>query len=249
MTRRLVAAPLLALALAGCSWFTDFKQQPKMDPWESPSDTIAMRGNPQLSVPIYGSVTPGFAYGRAAAIATLDSMAGIANPTAADERSLNNGRILFSHNCAVCHGDRGAGDGPVTKFGYPPIAIGAGSNAAGNLRDGYIFAIIRNGRGLMPSYNRIEEADRWDVVNYLRALQSGANVPVGAPAPPGITGPYVPRSTVAAPTRPVPYYRSAAPTTGGSDTSAAGTRVPAQGAAPRADTTRADTAATRPTAR
>ena len=37
--------------------------------------------------------------------------------------------------------------------------------------DGYIFGMIRNGRGLMPPYNRIEEMDRWDVVNYVRALQ------------------------------------------------------------------------------
>ena len=27
--------------------------------------------------------------------------------------------------------------------------------------DGYIFGMIRNGRGLMPTYNRIEEPDRW----------------------------------------------------------------------------------------
>ena len=37
--------------------------------------------------------------------------------------------------------------------------------------DGYIWGMIRNGRGLMPPYNRIEEMDRWDVVNYLRGLQ------------------------------------------------------------------------------
>ena len=33
----------------------DFKQQPKIDPWETPSDTIAMRGNPRGSVPITGT--------------------------------------------------------------------------------------------------------------------------------------------------------------------------------------------------
>ena len=45
---------------------------------------------------------------------------------------------------------------------------------------GVIFGIIRNGRGLMPPYNRIEENDRWDLINYLRALQAGGNVAVGA---------------------------------------------------------------------
>ncbi len=39
-----------------------------------------------------------------------------------------------------------------------------------NRTDGYIFGMIRNGGVFMPTYNRIEEMDRWDVVNYVRAL-------------------------------------------------------------------------------
>ena len=49
-------------AVSGCAWFTDFKQQPKLDPWETPADTIPMRANPQFSVPVYGSAAPGFAF-------------------------------------------------------------------------------------------------------------------------------------------------------------------------------------------
>src|SRR5215218_6146284 len=62
VARNVRFAPLLLLA--ACSWFTDFKQQPKIDPWESGSDTIPFRGNPQGSVPIYGSNAPGFMYDR-----------------------------------------------------------------------------------------------------------------------------------------------------------------------------------------
>jgi hypothetical protein len=73
--------------------------------------------------------------------------------------------------------------------------------------DGYIFGMIRNGRGLMPPYNRIEEMDRWDIVNYLRALQgvSGKTVEVGPLAAPGVTGDKVPGSTVLGPQRPAPF--------------------------------------------
>lgn len=201
----------LMIALAGCSWFTDFKQQPKIDPWESPADSIAPRANPQMSVPIYGTSAPGFAYGRMASIATIDSMSAITNPVPSDDRSLRNGRMQYAINCAVCHGERAAGDGPVTKFGFPPIAIGAGSNAAGRLTDGYLFGIIRNGRGLMPPYNRIEERDRWDLINYLRALQQGVAVEVGAPARPGITGDKMPGANTVAPTRPAPHFRGVTP--------------------------------------
>jgi mono/diheme cytochrome c family protein len=213
-TKSRSAYALLLAALGACSWFTDFRRQPKIDPWETPADSIAPRANPQFSVPIYGSAAPGFAYGRHAAIADLNAMAGIANPIAADERSLRNGGMQFQINCAVCHGTRGAGDGPVTRFGFPPIAIGAGSNAAGQLSDGYIFGIIRNGRGLMPPYNRIEEGERWDLINYLRALQSGnAAVAATVVGRPGETGSKVPGPSLTAPTRPVPYFRPLAPTT------------------------------------
>jgi mono/diheme cytochrome c family protein len=208
-----VAMSALLSAVSGCSWFTDFKQQPKIDPWESVADSIPPRANPQHSVPIYGSSAPGFAYGRMASIATVDSMSSITNPVASDERSLRNGRMQYAINCSTCHGERGAGDGPVTKFGFPPIVIGAGSNAATRLSDGYIFGIIRNGRGLMPPYNRIEEHDRWDLINYLRALQGGVAVESGPLARPGITGDKMPGANTVAPTRPAPYYRPAVPTT------------------------------------
>jgi mono/diheme cytochrome c family protein len=173
-----------------------------------------MRGNPQMSVPIHGTAAPGFAYGRMGSIATVDSMSGIANPVAADARSLRTGAQHYQINCTVCHGPLGAGDGPVTKFGFPPIAIGTGSKAAGQLSDGYVFGIIRNGRGLMPPYNRLEEHERWDVINYLRAIQAGsANLPATAIGRPGETGTLVPGPSVTAPTRPVPYYRAPPPPT------------------------------------
>jgi hypothetical protein len=74
--------------------------------------------------------------------------------------------------------------------------------------DGYIFGMIRNGRGLMPPYNRIEEMDRWDVVNYVRALQGvgGKAVAVGPLAPPGVTGDNVPGPTRMGPTEPAPFF-------------------------------------------
>jgi hypothetical protein len=61
---RRFGALALVTALGACSWFTDFKEQPKFDPWESTSDTIPARGNPQYSVSVYGSAAPGYAVSR-----------------------------------------------------------------------------------------------------------------------------------------------------------------------------------------
>jgi mono/diheme cytochrome c family protein len=203
---RRYSALTLVTALSACSWFTDFREQPKPDPWESPSDSIAMRGNPQNSVSVYGTLAPGYAFSHTPAIATLDSMASIQNPVAADARSLHNGRLNYQINCAVCHGEAGKGDGPIlaSKAIFPPPLIGA---SAEGRTDGYIWAIIRNGRGAMPSYDRIEEFDRWDVVNYIRGLQGKYQVVTGPAGLPGETGDKVPGPSQTGPTRPSPYYK------------------------------------------
>jgi mono/diheme cytochrome c family protein len=202
--RTLVLA--LPLLLTACEWFTDFKRQPSIWTWEQVKDSLTpSRGNPQMSVPTSGSAVAGFQVSYGAFPATIDSMASLRNPTPPTDSSLANGRKYFQINCAVCHGDRAMGDGPATKFGMPGINLT--QDITKGRADGYIFGMIRNGRGLMPPYNRIEEMDRWDVVNYVRALQgvNGKTVVVGPLAAPGVTGDKVPGPTRLGPTQPAPF--------------------------------------------
>lgn len=201
----------LLLAVGACEWFTDFKRQPHIVTWESwRPDSLFVRGSPQGSVPTTGTQAAAFVVSYAQLPATLDSLAGIANPVPISEASLANGRKYYSINCAVCHGDRGDGSGAATRYGFPGISLLL--DVTKNRSDGYIFGMIRNGRGLMPSYNRIEERDRWDVVNYVRALQGkviGIPFEVGPLARPGVTGDVLPGATRLGPTRWVlPYQRS-----------------------------------------
>ncbi len=198
-------AVLLVLPLTSCEWFTDFKRQPSIWTWEAGKDsTTPSRGNPQLSVPTTGTAVAGYQVSYAGFPATIDSMAGIANPVAVSDSSLANGRMYYQINCAVCHGDRGTGDGTATRFGMAGINIV--SDLTRGRTDGYLYGMIRNGRGLMPPYNRIEERDRWDVVNYLRALQGGGSVAVGPLAAPGVTGDKIPGPSVLGPQKPAPFY-------------------------------------------
>lgn len=211
----------LPLLLTACEWFTDFKRQPSIWTWEPLKDSLTpSRGNPQMSVSTVGTAVAGYQVSYGAFPATIDSMAGLRNPTPPTDSSLANGRKYFQINCAVCHGDRAMGDGPATKFGMPGINLTLDITRART--DGYIFGMIRNGRGLMPSYNRIEEMDRWDVVNYLRALQgvNGKTVAVGPLAAPGVTGDKVPGFTRMAPTVPAPFARPRSLLPGGAETGA-----------------------------
>lgn len=215
MRRKRAARAALLVGVAvlapGCKWFTGFTEQPKLDPWEVvtyPGKTlIPSRGNPQYSVPITGTFVSGLQVSYNPLPGTVDSMSAIVNPTPPSEVSLVNGRKLFQINCSPCHGEAGMGNGPATKFGIAGINLTA--DHAKGLADGYIYGMIRNGRGAMPTYNRIEEMQRWDVVNYVRGLQGKLPqaVPVGPVGYPGQTGDALPGYTATAPSRAAPYYR------------------------------------------
>jgi hypothetical protein len=79
--------------------------------------------------------------------------------------------------------------------------------------DGYIFAVITVGRGLMPMYgDNIPAPDRWHIVNYVRSLQrqAGQTAPPANPAAAGSpTGTTVP-GTISRP----PATATTATTTG-----------------------------------
>ena len=203
---RRAALAALPLALGACSWVTDFKQQPSVAPWQvfnpDSAETKGFRGNPSGSVSTNGTFMPAWVVSYGVLPNVIDSMSTLANPVPADAASLHRGRINFQINCAPCHGRAGKGDGEATKLGMVPMPLVA--DRARALTDGYIWGMIRNGRGLMPSYNRIEEMDRWDVVNYIRAVQGlvAGVVPDTTPAGrPGETGDKIPGFTQIGPTR------------------------------------------------
>ena len=116
------AFSLLLVTFTACSWFTDFKEQPKIDPWDARTDSGPSRGQPQGSVSVYGTVAPEFAYARTPQ--ALELMSSLSNPVPADSASVNRGRKEYQINCAVCHGPAGKGNGVVLKYGLFPPSIG-----------------------------------------------------------------------------------------------------------------------------
>jgi mono/diheme cytochrome c family protein len=231
------------LAFGACSWFTDFKRQPSIEPWEpvtqnDADSTTPPRGQPKFSVPMQGTSGAAYAISYAALPATIDSFNAIANPHPADSASIANGRQYYQINCAVCHGFAGDGNGTLKRvnkaYAWAPSLLAPSGMGRS---DGYIYGMMRNGRLSMPSYNRVEEADRWDVVNYVRALQGKTaikadTVPMGYPGQNGTT---VPGPTQTAPTKSSPYmHPSVTPTPGSPNINSAtfkGAEKAAEGAA------------------
>jgi mono/diheme cytochrome c family protein len=94
------------------------------------------------------------------------------NPVPRDSL-LARGDTLFHTYCAVCHGGAGAGDGPVNvKLGGAARSLLTDNARA--LSDGFIYSMIRYGKGNMPRYGDkvYRHADRWAIVNYVRTLQA-----------------------------------------------------------------------------
>jgi mono/diheme cytochrome c family protein len=96
------------------------------------------------------------------------------------------GDTLYHTYCSVCHGAGGNADGTVSRqMGAPSLLTGR----ARAYSDGYIYSIIRYGRGVMPRYgDKVPiPAERWAIVSLVRRLQAESAVVPGptAPVPPG----------------------------------------------------------------
>jgi mono/diheme cytochrome c family protein len=158
-------AALLALGASGCTtldrtiarfrWFTTMDDQVLVRPFELP------RTPPPGTVPIAG---------REDSLDLLTGVTMLANPVLPTAASLERGQMLFNTYCIVCHGPAGHADGTVVpKFVPPPDLT---QEMSRERSDGYIYAMIKQGRGIMPKYgDKIRGVDRWNVVNYVRKLQ------------------------------------------------------------------------------
>ena len=176
MSRRAPWATAAALALglgaAGCTaldnaiarvpWFTTMQQQVAVRPFEAGALVDgAQRMPPPGSVPVTGEED---------SLDILTDLKGLKNPVAPTAASLERGQLLFDTYCIVCHGPAGHADGTVVPKFVPPPDITQATTVQRS--DGYIYAMIKQGRGIMPKYgDKIRGADRWNVVNYVRKLQ------------------------------------------------------------------------------
>ena len=91
------------------------------------------------------------------------------NPVPADPASLARGQKLYDIYCTPCHGPTGKGDGLVSPRFIP--APDLTSPAVQGKPDGHFSYYIGFGGAIMPAYGEaLSVADRWDIVNHLRAL-------------------------------------------------------------------------------
>jgi glucose/arabinose dehydrogenase len=112
--------------------------------------------------------TPAFHNAPPATLQTPNPYAGKADAAAA-------GRAVYEQNCMMCHGATAQGTGNI-----PALREGPTQSAP----DGSLFWYITKGdlSNGMPSWAQLPEQQRWQLVTYLKAINTVAAKPAAAPA-------------------------------------------------------------------
>jgi mono/diheme cytochrome c family protein len=87
------------------------------------------------------------------------------NPLGGQPEHIAAGAKLYQENCSRCHGANGAGIAPRPPVRSPRVA---------GATDGQLAWILKNGQPFqgMPAWARLPEAERWQIVAYLRSIQA-----------------------------------------------------------------------------
>ena len=87
------------------------------------------------------------------------------NPLAQQVSSIAAGQHLYANECARCHGPDALGRGARPALVRPDLA---------RLTDGDIFWLVTTGNAWhgMPAWQQMPEAQRWQIVTYLRSLNT-----------------------------------------------------------------------------
>ena len=181
---KLLGGVLVVVMMAGCGeekdhrgleLLPDMYHQPayeSQDAWVSPDGKthagIAMSpvaGTIPRTGPVYALAATDWAGAKA-----------LRNPLLPTPAVLKAGQREFNVNCAVCHGtDGNAGHASMAPYfsGIPSLT----GETYSALSDGEVYHIIAKGRNRMPALaGQIPDERRWQIVIYLRALQTAAVV-------------------------------------------------------------------------
>ncbi|MGH7578715.1 MAG: c-type cytochrome [Gemmatimonadales bacterium] len=172
-------------------WFDHMITSRYVRPYETAN---VPRYTPEGTVPVSGGEPDWSAEWTTGKLTTADALR---NPFAEGGSSAAveaAGDTLYQNFCTVCHGVAGDAKGPVSnRIGAPSLLTGR----ARAYSDGYLYSMIRYGRGVMPRYgDKLHQpADRWAVVSHIRKLQAASPAPeepagasVGIPPGPSATG-------------------------------------------------------------
>lgn len=146
------------------------------------------------ALPVAGTIARGeempFPYAKDAAGDTTNYVASkqAINPLPAlTPAQMSEAQRLYLINCAICHGSKLDGNGPLYKGGDGPFPA-APRNLKGdplmvNMPEGQMFYSVTYGKNLMGSYaSQLNREQRWMVISYIKAEQAKGKAASGGNA-------------------------------------------------------------------
>jgi mono/diheme cytochrome c family protein len=110
--------------------------------------------------------------------------ANIINPIVIESVNMKEAERLYLVNCAICHGAKLDGNGPLYKDGNGPYSakpaslVGDAKYTA--MKEGTMFQSITYGKNAMGSYaSQLTTKQRWEVIYYIK-MKQGPVVPATA---------------------------------------------------------------------
>ena len=178
---RTLGGIFVACLVAGLGIFTLTKWFPLLRPMVNMQDQPRLNSQKPSSFfkdghgmqrPVAGTVARGH---LPTATGKQEEAASLVNPLPRTKEVFEVGRKAYHNRCEVCHGAIGNGVGSLTAaYGGKPANLQA--QQFRDYPDGKIYWAIVNGKNAMPSHAAdLNEAQRWSVVHYVRALQRAQN--------------------------------------------------------------------------
>lgn len=103
--------------------------------------------------------------------------ANLVSPLATTQAHIEAGKEIYTLMCTQCHGEKGAGDGALSRNGHI-MGIPSYSDKLKDLPEGKMYHTLTYGKGLMGSHaSQLSQKDRWLVIEYIKVLQNGGEMP------------------------------------------------------------------------
>ena len=128
----------------------------------------------EAKLPVEGTVSRGWKpydyensmEGYAAAKANLE------NPLPYTEENLNKGEAIYTIYCAICHGDKGDGKGPLVQR-EKILGIPSYDDAGRAITEGSVYHVMYYGLNAMGSYaSQTSIEERWMIDHYVMKLKN-----------------------------------------------------------------------------
>jgi mono/diheme cytochrome c family protein len=146
------------------------------------TENLRNKGINYTATPVPGTIARGdmMAYKPGNDSAGLLASAAIRNPLPPlDAKQYLDAARLYMINCAICHGDKLDGNGPLYKDGNGPYKAAPANLLSADIKtrpEGTLFHVITHGKGAMGSYaSQLSTSQRWMIVHYLKEKMGGGS--------------------------------------------------------------------------